>query len=75
MFYIAKLHPLRQSKVIKILKKNGFKKAREGRHIVFKKTKPNGKILTTYVPRHREVTIFVLQYIIKQTEKSREEFY
>jgi len=70
--YIAKLRPLRQSKIIKILKKNGFKKVREGKHIVFKKF--NGKILTTYVPRHREVTVFVLQYIIKQTEKSREEF-
>ncbi len=74
MFYITKLRPLEQNKIIRILEKNGFKRVREGKHITFKKTDSNGKIWTTFVPRHKEVTIFVLQYIIRQTGKSREEF-
>jgi len=32
------------------------------------------RVLTTWVPHHREVTVFVIQYIIKQTEKERSEF-
>lgn len=30
--------------------------------------------LTTWVPHHKEVTVFVIQYIIRQTEKPRSEF-
>ena len=41
--------------------------------ITFKK-KREGKVLTTWVPHHNEITAFVLSYIIKQSEKSVEEF-
>jgi predicted RNA binding protein YcfA (HicA-like mRNA interferase family) len=50
-----------------------FEEVRSGKHITFKK-KAGGRTLTTWVPHHREVTIFVVQYIIKQTEKERSEF-
>lgn len=35
----------------------------------------NGKWWTTFVPRHNEVSIGVVQEIIGQTGKDREEFY
>lgn len=74
MFSIAgKLHALPQSKVIKILESNGFRRVRSGKHATFKKN-INGEVLTTWVPHHSEVTLFVIQYIIRQTRKSREEF-
>jgi predicted RNA binding protein YcfA (HicA-like mRNA interferase family) len=71
---MSKLRPLKQRKVINILLKNGFKEVRRGKHITFKKYLPNGEVLTTWVPYHSEISIFVLQYIIKQTRKSKEEF-
>jgi predicted RNA binding protein YcfA (HicA-like mRNA interferase family) len=70
----VRLKPLPQNKVIQILEKNGFRKVKSGKHITFKKTLSDGRVLTTWVPHHREVTFFVIQYIIKQTEKSRSEF-
>ncbi len=70
---MAKLKPLSQKKVIKILKRNGFKMVRSRKHITFKKIISN-KVLTTWVPHHLEVSVFVIQYIIKQTEISRKEF-
>ena len=74
VFFIAgKLRPLQQSRVITILEKNGFTKVRSGKHITFKKN-INGKVLTTWVPHHSEVTIFVIKYIIRQSGKTREEF-
>jgi predicted RNA binding protein YcfA (HicA-like mRNA interferase family) len=73
VFYIGKLRPLPQRKVIQVLKNNGFQEVRSGKHITFKKV-IDGKVLTTWVPHHREVSVFVIKYIIKQTEKSREEF-
>lgn len=48
---------------------------RARKHLTFKRVDPDGKVWTTWVPHHREVTIFVLTYIIKQTGKRREEFY
>lgn len=71
---MGKLKPLPQRKVIQILEKNGFKRVRSGKHITFKKVTSNGKVLTTWVPHHREVTVFVIQYIVRQTGKSRSEF-
>lgn len=71
---MGKFKPLPQSKVIQILVNNGFRKVRSGKHIAFKKTTKDGKILTTWVPHHREITVFVIHYIIKQTEKSKGEF-
>lgn len=72
----GKLRPLNQSKVIKILKKNGFKKVRTRKHITFKKRDPKtDRMLTTWVPLHKEITLFVIKHIIRQTGKSREEFY
>jgi predicted RNA binding protein YcfA (HicA-like mRNA interferase family) len=73
VFSVPKLRPLPQQKVIEILRSNGFKEVRSGKHITFKK-KVDERILTTWVPHHREVTVFVIQYIIKQTEKERSEF-
>lgn len=42
--------------------------------MTFKKTRTDGSVLTTWVPHHREVTIYVIQHIIRQTEKDRKEF-
>jgi len=70
----VRLKPLPQNKVFQILEKNGFRKVKSGKHITFKKNLSDGRILTTWVPHHREVTVFVIQYIIKQTEKLRSEF-
>ncbi|MCG2690379.1 type II toxin-antitoxin system HicA family toxin [Candidatus Parcubacteria bacterium] len=70
---MAKLKPLKQKAVIKILENNGFIKTRSGKHFTFKKKMPN-RILTTWVPHHEEVSVFVIGYIIKQSEKPREEF-
>ena len=70
----GKLQPLSQNEVIKILESNGFKVARSGKHITFKKTNSGGKILTTWVPHHSEVSLFVIKYIIRQTGKPKEEF-
>ena len=71
---MAKLRPLAQIKVIKILEKNGFKKTRSNKHITFKKIADDGKILTTWVPHHKEASVFVIKYIVKQTEIPFEEF-
>lgn len=71
---MGKLKKLSQQKIIRILEGNGFRQVRARKHITFKKKLPDGKVLTTWVPHHREVTVFVIQYVIKQTGKSREEF-
>lgn len=71
---MGKIKPLSQNKVIRILKDNGFKKVRSGKHITFKKIATNGKVLTTWVPHHHEITVFVINYIIKQTKKPKSEF-
>jgi len=71
---MGKLKPLSRNQIIRILKNNGFEQVRSAKHVTFKKTTKGGRVLTTWVPHHREVTLFVIQYIIKQTEKSREEF-
>ena len=70
---MTKLRPLPQRKVIEILRSNCFEEVRSSKHITFKK-KAGGRVLTTWVPHHREVTVFVIQYIIKQSEKERSEF-
>lgn len=73
---MAKLKPLERRKIMKILESNGFAITREGgRHTVVEKLDSNGKWWTTFVPRHNEVSIGVVQEIIKQTGKPREEFY
>lgn len=71
---MGKLHPLDTDKVIRILEKHGFEKVRSRKHTTFKKRLSSGDVLTTWVPHGKEVTIFVLQYIIKQTGIPREEF-
>ncbi|MDG6912306.1 MAG: type II toxin-antitoxin system HicA family toxin [Nitrososphaerota archaeon] len=70
---MARLRPLPRRKVVDVLKANGFEEVRSGKHATFKK-KVGDHVLTTWVPHHSEVTIFVIQYIIKQTEKDRSEF-
>ena len=74
MFVIGKLRPLPQRKVIEVLERNGFGRVRVRKHMTFKKVDVDGRVWTTWVPLHREVTVFVLKYIIRQTGKSREEF-
>ena len=69
-----RLRPLPQSEVIQILDANGFQRVRSRKHITFKKEDARGRVWTTRVPQHSEVTVFVLKHIIKQTGKSREEF-
>jgi len=71
---VPKLKPLKQLKVIKILEANGFRQTRSAKHITFKKTDPQRKVWTSWVPHHKEVTVFVIKYIIKQTGKPKEEF-
>lgn len=71
---MGKLKPLKQLKVIRILQNNGFKKVRSRKHITFKKKVSSDRVLTTWVPHSNEISVFVIEYIIKQTEKSREEF-
>jgi predicted RNA binding protein YcfA (HicA-like mRNA interferase family) len=73
VFCIPKLRPLPQRKVIEILQSNGFEEVRSSKHTTFKKRVRN-RVLTTWVPHHGEVTVFVIGYIIKQTEKPRSEF-
>lgn len=70
---MARLRPLPRRKVIDVLKSNGFEEVRSGKHTTFKK-RIGDRVLTTWVPHHSEVTVFVIQYIIKQTEKERSEF-
>ena len=72
MITIGKLKPLPTKEVIRILEKHGFVQVRMSKHTIFKKTLPSGKVLTTWVPKGNEVTVFVLQYIMKQTEIPRE---
>ncbi len=70
---MSKLRPLQQRKVLKILQKNGFKIIRSRKHITLKKFEKD-KVLTTWVPKSSPITVFVLEYIIKQTLKPREDF-
>ncbi|MBK5190705.1 MAG: type II toxin-antitoxin system HicA family toxin [Methanosarcinales archaeon] len=55
-----KLRPLLQRDVIKILEANGFHQVRSRKHITFKKKDADGRVWTTWVPQHKEVTVFVL---------------
>lgn len=71
---MSKLKPLSQKRIIRILENNGFVLIRSGKHLTFKKIIKDGQVLTTWVPHHQEVTVFVLNYIIKQTGKPRDEF-
>ena len=71
---MGKIRPISTLKVIKILEKNGFVKVRSRKHTTFKKFLIDGRVLTTWVPHGNEVSVFVLQYIIKQTGILKEEF-
>ena len=73
---MSKLVPLQRRKVMKTLKNNGFDITREGgKHTVVERQDEESRWWTTFVPRHKEISIGVVQEIIKQTEKNREEFY
>lgn len=74
VFFIAgKLRPLPRDRVVAILLSNGFIQVRASKHITFKKA-DNEKVMTTWVPHHDEVSLFVIKHIIRQTRKPREEF-
>ena len=70
---MARLRPLPRRRVIDILMSNGFEEVRSGKHTTFKK-RIGQRVLTTWVPLHMVVTVFVVQFIIKQAEKERSEF-
>lgn len=72
---MTKIKPLKRKFVISILEKNGFKQVRSRKHLTFKKYVKDGKVLTTWVSHHEEISVFVLNYIIKQTGKPKEEFW
>ena len=72
---MAKIKPLKQSFIISVLKRNGFKQVHSGKHISFKRCLENGEVLTTWVPHHKEISIFVINYLIKQTRKGKDEFW
>lgn len=72
---MSKTKPLRRNFVISILENNGFKEVRSRKHITFKKYLENGDVLITWIPHHSEISVFVLNYIIKQTRKPKEEFW
>ncbi len=71
---MGRLKPLPQKVVIRILEKHGFVHVRSAKHLTFKRTELDGRVLTTWVPKHREVSAFVTNYIIRQSEISRAEF-
>lgn len=70
---MAGMRPLPTHKVIKILKKHGFEEVRSRKHTTFKKIQ-GSQVLTTWVPHHKEVSLTVIKYIIKQTGIPAEEF-
>ncbi len=73
---IPKAIPLSRRKVVQILHGNGFVLSREGgRHTEFEKLDDKGKWWVTYVPRHAEISVGVIQEIIKQAGKERSEFW
>lgn len=61
---------------MKILRDNGFKIVNRGRHIKLKKKDSSGRVWTTFIshPHYKEIPVGVLQSIIRQSGKSREEF-
>jgi len=74
---MPKLKPLPVRKIKKILESNGFKCVRSsGKHFVYKK-KIRNEIITTQVahPHKHNVMIGTLLAIIRQSKKSRNEFY
>lgn len=76
MFIIARAVPLPRRKVLEILKDNGFVITREGgRHTELEKQDGKGEWRTTFVPRHSEISMGVIQDIIKQAGKERGEFW
>lgn len=72
---MAKAKPLSKRKVFSVLKQNGFKVVRSGKHITFKRTTLGGKILTTQVPHHTTVCVAVIKSIMRKTNKPRDEFW
>ena len=72
---MSKAKPLKRKFVVSILEQNGFREARSGKHITFKKQLTNGEVLTTWVPHHEEISVFVIHYIIRQARKPKEEFW
>ena len=72
---MSKLRSLSKNEVLTILHSNGFIEVGGTRHIKLRKLLPDGTILTTYVSRgSNEIPVKIIQYIIKQTGKSRGEF-
>ncbi|PIV46725.1 hypothetical protein COS21_03755 [bacterium (Candidatus Gribaldobacteria) CG02_land_8_20_14_3_00_41_15] len=60
---MGKLKSLKQKAVVKILESNGFARTKAGKHLTFKKKLTDGRVLTTWVPHHQMVSVFVIGYI------------
>ncbi len=70
-----KLPVVSARKVVKILKKHGFKKAgQRGSHMRFKK-KDGRCVRTVFVPNYPEIHRMVLLSIIRQSGMTKEEFF
>jgi predicted RNA binding protein YcfA (HicA-like mRNA interferase family) len=72
---MTNVKPLKRKFVISVLERNGFKEVRSRKHTTFKKYLDSGEVLTTWIPHHAEISVFVINYIIKQTKKPKEEFW
>ncbi len=73
---MPKLRRLRNRVVVKVLKHNGFGEVRghgKGSHKKFRREDDDG-VRITMVPNYPEIEIVLLQLIMKQTGKSRNDF-
>lgn len=62
-----------RSERVEILQSNGFEEVRSGKHATLKR-RVGDRVLATWVPRHGKVSVFMIEYIIKQPEKPRSGF-
>jgi hypothetical protein len=73
---MVRVKPLRRKFVVSVLENNGFRQFRSRKHITLKKYLESGEVLTTWIPHHEEISVFVINnYIVKQAQKPKEEFW
>ncbi len=70
---MAKLPRVSGHKGIRALEKLGFRKVRQGSHVVVRKPLPSGD-LGTVIPLHRELAAGTLRGMLKQAGINLEEF-
>ena len=62
------------NKVIKVFKKFGFNKIREGNHISFLRKNPDGSNTPMTIPNHPTIKDSTLRHIINQAGIKRNDF-